>query len=297
MLIGILSLRNHRYHPNRRLLEAARVLKHQAILVHPGKLLMGVDDHGVRIDHIRRLFRADVILPRLGATIREYPLTMVRHFELLGIPVVNNFQSILLARNKFLTLQTLFMNGVAIPESRYASNWANFQEGVMKLGGLPLVIKRPNSRQGRGVFLLDSLEKQRPLLNSLLGTGRGLLIQEFIPPERRRDIRIMVVGKRVIGAMSLTPKKGDFRANVHLSGRAQKISPTQEMSNLATKSVKALGLAISGVDMIEEDNGILRVVDVNYSPGFRGLEKCTGKDVAIEIIKYVTNIRGWYVCK
>jgi glutathione synthase/RimK-type ligase-like ATP-grasp enzyme len=44
--------------------------------------------------------------------------------------------------------------------------------------------------------------------------------------------------------------------------------------------------------MIEEDDGMLRVVDVNYAPGFKGLERCTGKDVAIEIIKYVTSIRG-----
>jgi ribosomal protein S6--L-glutamate ligase len=64
------------------------------------------------------------------------------------------------------------------------------------------------------------------------------------------------------------------------------------MSSLAVRSAKALGLAISGVDMIEEDDGMLRVVDVNYAPGFKGLERCTGKDVAIEIIKYVTRLKG-----
>jgi ribosomal protein S6--L-glutamate ligase len=58
------------------------------------------------------------------------------------------------------------------------------------------------------------------------------------------------------------------------------------MSTLAIKSTRALGLDISGVDMIDIDS-VLQVVDVNYSPGFKGLEKCTGKDVAAEIIKYV----------
>ncbi len=288
MRIGILSVKNHRYHPNRRLMEAARALKHEAILVHPGRLFMGVDNQGLRIDHLRRHFRADVILPRLGATIKEYGLTMIRHLELLGIPVINNYQSVLLARNKFLSLQTLFKNGVPIPESAYASNWSNFETAAAELGGFPLVIKAPHSRQGSGVFFIDAIEKHRPLLNRFLGRGRGLLIQKFIAPERRRDIRIVVVGKRVVGAMSLIPRKGDFRANIHLKGRAEKVLLTRAMTNLAIKSVKALGLAISGVDMIEEDDGMLRVVDVNYSPGFKGLERCTGRDVAIEIIKYVT---------
>ena len=118
------------------------------------------------------------------------------------------------------------------------------------------------------------------------------MIQKFIPTEKRRDIRIMVVGKRVVGAMSLIPRKGDFRANIHLKGRAERVLPTRAMCSLAIRSVKALGLAISGVDMIEEEDGMLRIVDVNYSPGFKGLERCTGEDVAIEIIKYETNVKG-----
>ena len=93
MRIGILSVKNHRYHPNRRLMEAARTLNHEAILVHPGRLFMGVDDQGLNIGHLRRDFQADVILTRLGATIKEYGLTMIRHLELLGIPVINNYRS------------------------------------------------------------------------------------------------------------------------------------------------------------------------------------------------------------
>lgn len=288
MIIGIYSLRNHRYHPNRRLFEAARDLNHQAILVNPKKLLMEVSDQGLRIDSVTRSLQVDVIMPRIGANIKEYALTMVRHFELMGITVINNFESILLARNKLLTVQTLFQKGIPVPESRYVSNWSNFEKAVSSLDCFPLVIKKPFSRQGKGVYLIDSIEKSRPLLDGLLNTVEGLLVQKFIPPEKRREIRIMVVGESVIGAMSLIPKKGDFRSNVHLNGRTEKIDPTEEMSTIAIKSTQAVGLDISGVDIIEEENGALRVIDVNYSPGFKGLEKCTGKNIAAEIIRYVT---------
>jgi len=288
MIIGIYSLRNHRYHPNRRLLEAARDLNHRAIIIHPKKLLMEVSDQGISTDSITRSLHVDVIMPRIGATIKDYALTMVRHFELMGISVINNFESILLARNKLLTMQTLFHNGIPVPDSRYVSNRHNFKKAVSKFGTFPLVIKKPISRQGRDVSLVYSMEESRPLLDGSMNTGEGLLVQRFIPPEKRRDIRILVVGEKAVGAMSLIPKKGDFRSNVHLNGRTKSLDPTEEMSTIAIKSTKAVGLDISGVDMIEEEDGTLRVIDVNYSPGFKGLERCTGKDIAGEIIRHVT---------
>jgi ribosomal protein S6--L-glutamate ligase len=297
MIIGIVSVKNHRYHPNRRLLEASRALNHQGILVHPKRFFMGVNDKGLRMDHLSGVFQADVILPRLGATIKDYGLGMIRHFELLGKPVVNRFQSILMARNKFLTLQTLSRNGIPVPETRYASNWDNFEGALSTLGGLPVVIKGLHGRQGTGVSLIDSIERHKPLLNPLLNTGQGLLIQRFIPPEKRRDIRIMVVGHRAVGAMTLKPKKGDFRANVHLNAGTERIRPTKEMTDLAIRSTKALGLDISGVDMIQEGSDPLRVIEVNYSPGFKGMEKCTGRDVASEIIRYATGLGRQAGCK
>ena len=53
----------------------------------------------------------------------------------------------------------------------------------------------------------------------------------------------------------------------------------------------ACHLEIAGIDLIVPDDGVPRVIEVNYSPGFRGLEKATGIDVAGEIIDYVTIFR------
>lgn len=297
MIIGICSTRNHRYHPNRRLLEAARQLGHEAKLLHPGKYAIGLAGAGPTIDPVRGPFAADVILPRIGASIKEYGLSMIRHFEMLGVPVVNSFHSILLASNKFLSLQALSKMGVPVPESQYASNWANFKKAAARLEGYPLVAKESRSRQGNGVFLLKSPENARQLLEGVLGQGRGVLLQRFIPTERRRDIRVVVAGDRSLGAMFLTPVKGDFRANIHLGGRAKALKPTKEMLKLAVKSTQTLGLDISGVDMIEIEGRDLKVIEVNYAPGFRGMEKCTGRDIAIEIINYMTKVGKRSLCK
>ena len=297
MIIGICSTRNHRYHPNRRLLEAAGQLGHEAKLLHPGKYAIGLEGKRPTIDPVRGSFGVDVILPRIGASIKEYGLSMIRHFEMLGFPVINSFQSILLASNKSLSLQALSKKGIPVPESQYASNWLNFKRAVARLEGYPLVAKESRSRQGRGVFLLKSPENARQLLEGVLGQGRGVLLQHFIPPERRRDIRVIVAGNRALGAMSLTPGKGDFRANIHLGGRAKALRPSKEMLKLAVKSTRTLGLDISGVDMIEVEGRDLKVIEVNYAPGFRGMEKCTGRDIAIAIIKYVTKLGKRPLCR
>ena len=97
--IGIISAMNTSYHPNKRLIEAAEKLNHQVFLIHPGKFFMGSGGKALFLGRLEENVSFDVILPRLGATIKEYGLTLIRHFELLGIPVINGYEAILLARN------------------------------------------------------------------------------------------------------------------------------------------------------------------------------------------------------
>jgi ribosomal protein S6--L-glutamate ligase len=230
----------------------------------------------------------DVFLPRIGATINDYALTLVRHFEQTGVRVVNSFQSILLARNKFLTLQTLASHGMPVPDSHFVSNIKNFERAVEELGGYPVVVKTPNSRQGKGVFLVESSLTAQSIVDQLEAKKQGLLVQEFIGLRGREDIRAIVLGDKVIGAMNLKPEEGDFRSNIHQNGSPKVIALNKKIEKLAIESSKALGLEISGSDIIVDGNGKPRVIEANYSPGFRGLEAATGLDIASEIIRYVT---------
>jgi len=294
LLVGILTFRNHRYHPNRRLTEAARARGHRIVLLHPARVYLSVSRDGLRIRHLGKPFSPEVVLPRIGSTIREFPLTLVRQMEGMGVRMVNGSEAVGLARNKFRTLQALARTGVPIPESRYAGNDRNLAAAVRDLGSLPIVVKTAQGRQGRGVFLaedpgevLDLFREHPPDL------GGGLVLQEYIPPEDRlRDIRILVVGARVVSAMSLKPRGGDFRANVHLRGRAETLHLTGAMERVALGAAEALGLDIAGVDVIHRKDNALLVVDVNYSPGFKGLEGCTGDDVASRIIAFATSPKG-----
>jgi ribosomal protein S6--L-glutamate ligase len=292
MFIGILTFRNHKYHPNRRLLEAGAELGHEVALIHPEQSMSEIDRGSLGIETRIQKGEPGAILPRIGATINEYALTMVRHFELAGFPVINGFQSILLARNKFLTLQSLAHHGIAVPDSHIVNNFKSFEKAVAKLGGYPVVVKTLNSRQGKGVILAESSRTSEFIVDNVLNKRQGLMVQEFISPQARRDIRAFVLGGQVIAAMELTPKNGDFRSNIHLKGQGSPVTLSKELEVLAIRSTKALGLEISGTDIIVDGHGVARVIEVNYSPGFRGLEASTGLDIAAQIIRYVVENHG-----
>jgi len=210
----------------------------------------------------------------------------------MGTAVLNPFESILLASNKFLSLQTLAANSIPVVETCYASNPTNFETALSELGGFPIVIKMANSRQGSGVFLFHAMEEAKPLLEDQLNKGHGLLMQRYIPPEGRKDYRALVGGGEILGAMSLKPRKGEFRSNFHLGGSAKAVACDREMASLALRSAGALGLDIAGVDLIQDTRGALRVVEVNSTPGFKGMEKCTGKDIAGAIIRCAMKAKG-----
>ncbi|PIP44815.1 MAG: hypothetical protein COZ70_01980 [Deltaproteobacteria bacterium CG_4_8_14_3_um_filter_51_11] len=289
MHIGILSARSQRYHPNRRLIEAGSKLGHKVRLIHPGQCIASILSE--RIGFSGRKPDVSILIPRIGASINEYALAAVRHFQQAGVRVVNRFESILLARNKFCCMQTLASLGVSVPDSLFVSNLKNLETAIEKLGGFPVVVKTPSGRQGSGVMVLESRPVVEFLASNLTLSVTGLIVQRYIPAKGRRDIRAFVLGEDVIAAVELLPPRGDFRANVHVGGKATPIKIEPPLAELALKATRVLGLEISGTDILVDSTGHASVIEVNYSPGFRGLEASTGLDIALKIIEHAAGYK------
>jgi len=286
MRMGIVTVKGRTYHPNKRLLEAAFEKGHDLTLIHPyrvhpeisrGKLGL----KGMGIDSL-----PEVILPRQGATVGESSLALIRHLALMGFPMVNSLDAILLSRHQFLTLQALSRAGLPVPDTLLANTPEGIREAVAGLGGVPVVVKQISGRQGEGVMLVASDRETEEITHHQLDRYKGLLVQRFIPPKERRDIRVMVIGNKISGCMELRPEPGDFRANFHLSGKSWVVEISPLQGKIALKAAGALGLDIAGVDLMVDREGRTLVIEVNYSPGFKGLEAATGLDIAGRIVEF-----------
>ena len=292
MNIGIITVRGSGYHPTRRLREAAIERGHQVTVVHPYQVWPRLISGKHRLVGRPGIESLDVVLPRQGATVGDSCLILLHHLNLMGIPLVNDLNAILLARNQFLTLMTLTESKVPVPETMFVNSVEGLQEALDKLGGYPVVVKQISSRQGKGVHLLNNHQDKQQICRHNLDQRKGLLVQRFIPPKERQDIRVFVIGGKTAGSMELVPEGEDFRANFHLSGKSQSKDLSPDIEEIALKAAETVGLEIAGVDIIVDQKDHISVIETNYSPGFRGLEAATGLDIAGRIVDFVVNKYG-----
>lgn len=290
MHIGVITVRDRTYHPTRRFIEAAGDKGHRVSLIHPYHRWPVITDGTPSVTGAVIFEMPDVILPRQGAQISRSCMVLVSHFESMGIPLVNGPAAIGLASNQFLTLQALAAAGTSVPDTMFI----NAAEGARKVptypGDYPVVVKEINGRQGSGVVLVKDEADLNQVVAARLDRTRGLLLQKFIPLDGRRDVRVLVIGDKIAGAMRLLPPANEFRANYHLGAIGKAWTLTDKAAAIAVEAARVLGLEIAGVDLIIDPADRVWVIEVNYAPGFKGLEKATGLDIAGQVVDHAARV-------
>jgi ribosomal protein S6--L-glutamate ligase len=227
----------------------------------------------------------DVAIPRIGASITAYGLAVVSHLEMMGVPVCNAAPGISRSRDKLRCLQLLSRGGLLIPRTVMAHDRSNLDRLVEEVGGLPAIIKLIRGTQGVGVMIASSLAEVQTILDTFWDLGQEIVLQELIKESQGRDVRALVVGDRVVGAMRRQAKKGEFRSNIHRGGAGTVIRLPESYEQAAVQAAQLIGLEVAGVDMLESSDGP-KIMEINSSPGFEGLERATGLDVAGAIVDH-----------
>lgn len=285
MRLIILS-RNPTIYSTRRLKEAAKLAGHKVRIIDPTHCYMQLGRDSAVHYAGQALPKPDAIVPRIGATISYYGTTIVRQFETMGVYTPSPAAALEKARDKMRSMQLLAEVGVPIPTTVCAFDPEAIDDLLSIVGKAPHVIKVVEGTQGKGVVLSESEGSSRSLVEAFSALKAHFFIQEFVESAAGRDIRALVVGGRVIAAMERVAKAGEFRANLHQGGSARKVKLSAGETEIAITSAEAMGLGIAGVDLLRSSKGPL-VLEVNGSPGLRGIETCTGVDVAAAIIDYI----------
>ncbi len=297
LTIGILS-RKRTLYTTSRLVEAAQARGHQPLVVDTLACSLDLGQDGAHIQYQEKpLPRLDVVIPRIGASITGYGLSVVNQLDMMGVPVLNNSVPIARSRDKLRCLQLLARFGVDIPRTVLTHDRREVPRALERIGGLPAILKLLQGTQGVGVMIAHSLAEIEGILGTMKDLGQEILLQEFIHESRGRDVRALVLGDRVVAAMRRRARAGEFRSNLHRGGAGRAVSLPPAYVDAAVRATRIMGLELAGVDMLETRSGP-KVMEVNSSPGFEGLEKATGLDIAGGIVEHAARFAsakatGW----
>lgn len=285
--IGVLAS-NPDLYSNRRIIEAGERLGHEMIFLNIRHCYIKLDAKTPEI-HYRGgtlLNDLDAIIPRIRPSLTFYGCALTRHFEALKIFSLNSAAAINHSRDKLFSLQLLLNNGVGIPTTGFANSPLDTADLIAMVGGAPLIVKLLEGTQGKGVVLAETKKAAESVINAFKSLNANILVQEFIKEANGKDIRCFVIDGKVVASMERQALPGEFRANIHLGGKASIIKITPEERKIAIKATKAMGLKVAGVDIIRSSKGPL-LLEVNSSPGLEGIESATGKDIADMMIKAI----------
>ena len=275
-------------HGVNRLLAAATSLQIELDVYRPEQFELVITQHdkkSILLDGAR-VGLPDILLPRLGAETSYFALAIIRQLEKSGVYTCNNSAAIEIVKDKMLLSQLFAQSDLPFPKTmlvKFPVPIALVEREI----GFPLVIKNISGARGIGIHLCETAESFRDLME-LIGTHSGdhqMILQEFVASSYGRDLRVFVLGTKVIGCMKRTAKNS-FKANYSLGGEVAPFAITPEIEKLAIDCAGLFNLQIAGIDLLFDTQGF-KICEANSSPGFKGMELATGEDIAQQILKYV----------
>jgi ribosomal protein S6--L-glutamate ligase len=283
MKIGVLS-KNPEFWATTEIMSALKEKGAEPIYVRTPEVHLML--RGPKVDAIferHSLSHLDSVIPRIGRSLTQLGVMILKHFELMKLPSTLSMNGLLTARNKYLALQALHEAGVKIPESVLIAS-RNKNEEPSEYLSPPLVMKLLSGTQGIGVMRVRDAKEAGPIIDTLSELDQMICLQKFLP-NPGEDIRVFVIDGRIIGAMKRKAAPHEWRSNIHIGGQGVPHKPSKTEAETSIRAAEAVGVEIAGVDLISVDEDPY-VIEVNASPGFRGLLGATGINAAEEIAKY-----------
>lgn len=218
---------------------------------------------------------------------------LARYLELLGYRVFNSSEAIYACDDKSKAHLLLSAAGIPMPRTIIAPmtfdnigyTKMSFLSGVADQLGFPMIVKECFGSFGQQVYMVKDMNELKVKVSEI--GAKPMLFQEYISTSHGRDIRLQVVGGRVIAAMNRYSDNGDFRANLAIGGKMKPYQPSKMQSDLAVKCCEVLGLDFAGVDILFGKDEEPLVCEVNSNAHFKNIYDCTGVNAADAIIEHI----------
>lgn len=218
-------------------------------------------------------------------------IILARYLELAGIPVFNSSSAIEICDDKRKAYTAFLKAGLPIPLTISAPmtyenigfSSLKFVKPIIQKLGYPVILKEAFGSFGDQVYKVDDPKTLKRMLLELQKTP--FLFQKYISTSHGQDVRVQVVGGKVIASMRRFSDK-DFRANITYGGSKEKFEPDEKARALAIAACKAVGCDFGGVDLLFAEKGFV-VCEVNSNAHFKNLYDCTRVNAADAVMEYI----------
>ena len=213
-----------------------------------------------------------------------YRMDALHWIEKRGVPVMNSPRAIERPVDKFYTTALLQEAGLPTPETVVCEGAADAMAAVLAMGDV--IVKPIFGSMGHGMVRVSDPDVAFRVVRSLEQTRAVFYVQRAVD-HNGRDVRVFVVGGRVLGAIERRASDGDWRTNVSRGGSARSFELPPAWEQLSLRAAAAVGADYAGVDLLPSRDGAVFVLEVNGIPGWRGLQQATGLDVAGVIVDHL----------
>jgi [lysine-biosynthesis-protein LysW]---L-2-aminoadipate ligase len=230
---------------------------------------------------LRALRGGDVAIGRLDVSEHvdgiEIGLWELARLEGAGVRVLNRPRALVAAHDKLATSRVLAEAGIAHPKTVHIT--APSAQVPLEP---PVVVKPRFGSWGRDVTLCEDGAALRRHLAQIVHRRwfktHGALVQELVPP-RGEDVRLVVAGGTVVGAVRRVAAPGEWRTNVALGATRHSTTPTPETCELAVAAARAIDADLVGVDLLPAPGGGHVVIELNGAVEFNEQYALDGADV------------------
>jgi len=233
------------------------------------------------------LARYDALFVRTipGGSLEQiiFRVDALHRLENAGVRVINSPTAIERTVDKYYTSTLLEDAGLPTPRTIVSEQFDQAMAAFEALGR-DVVVKPLFGSEGRGMVRVSDPDVAYRVFRAL-ELGRSVYyLQEFVP-HGHEDIRLFVIGPRVIAAMK---RQGQtWKTNVAQGATAVALIPDDELTTMALRAARAVKTDYAGVDILPVAGGGYTVIEVNGIPGWHGLRRATGVDAAEHLVSYV----------
>lgn len=204
-----------------------------------------------------------------------------------GKKVLNPPRALESAVDKFLASELLQSHGLDIPHTFCCQDSDTAMEAFERFGK-DIVVKPLFGAEGRGILRIEDEQLAWRVFRAIEKIGGVIYLQPYIK-HPGWDLRIFILGKKVLGGMKRTAPQGAWMTNVAQGGKGEAYKLNSNLEEIGIKASNAVGAEIAGVDLILDENGKWLVLEVNAVPGWKAFAPVTGIDIAREILIYANH--------